>query len=129
MMKEICERNGGFRFKGGVKIEKSSEHKALLRIKEKMLANYYDLDKIKENMRTTVTKTSISIEQAFVQEKAAYEKQMENIFETLDQPIDFKVSDMLRGKCLFAGVDKINDCCDEILESLKKEKNKDLKLI
>jgi hypothetical protein len=48
MMKEICERNGGFRFKGGVKIKKRSEHKALMRIKEKMLANYYDLDKMKD---------------------------------------------------------------------------------
>jgi hypothetical protein len=54
---------------------------------------------------------------------------MENIFETLDQPIQFKVSDMLRGKCHFAGVSKINDCCHEILEILKKEENKDLKLI
>ncbi len=54
---------------------------------------------------------------------------MENIFKTLDQPIEFKVTDMLRGKCLFAAVDKINDCCFEIMESLKKEENKDLKLI
>jgi hypothetical protein len=51
MMKEICERNGGFRFKGGVKIKKRSEHKALLRIKEKMLSKHYDLDKMKEKMK------------------------------------------------------------------------------
>jgi hypothetical protein len=46
MMKDICQRNGGFKFKGGVKIKKRSEHKALLRIKEKMLTKYYDLDKM-----------------------------------------------------------------------------------
>lgn len=45
MMKDICSRNGGFQFKAGVKIKERKQHKAFLRIKEKMLAKYY-LDKL-----------------------------------------------------------------------------------
>jgi hypothetical protein len=54
---------------------------------------------------------------------------MNNIFSTWSKPIPFKVDDMLRGKCLFASVGKINKCCSDILEALKKEENKDLVVI
>jgi hypothetical protein len=51
------------------------------------------------------------------------------IFETWKQPIPFKVDDMLRGKCLFADISNINQCCTDILEVLKKEENLDLQVI
>lgn len=38
LMKAMCNKNNGYRFKAGVKIKDRSEVKALLRIKEKMLA-------------------------------------------------------------------------------------------
>ncbi len=51
------------------------------------------------------------------------------MFETWRKPIPFKVGDMLRGKCLFADISNINQCCTEILEVLRKEENQDLKVI
>jgi hypothetical protein len=54
---------------------------------------------------------------------------MEHIFETYKEPIPFKVDDMLRGKCLFADISNINQCCADILEALKKQENQDLKVI
>lgn len=50
MMKDICEKNGGFRFKGGVKIRERKQHKALIRIKEKMLGEFYK-KKLEEKMK------------------------------------------------------------------------------
>jgi hypothetical protein len=41
MMKDICYKNDGFRFKAGVKIKDKSQSKALTRIKEKMLSDIF----------------------------------------------------------------------------------------
>ena len=56
-----------------------------------------------------------------------YEGRMKEIFETYDQPIAFKVSDMLRGKCMFKNITKINQCCSEIINAIQKDK--EIKLI
>jgi hypothetical protein len=45
---------------------------------------------------------------------------MEHIFETYKESISFKVNDMLRGKCLFADISNINQCCTDILKALKE---------
>jgi hypothetical protein len=52
---------------------------------------------------------------------------MNEIFEKTEKPIAFKVSDMLRAKCMFIDVDKINACCSEIISAVEKDSN--LKLI
>ena len=36
---------------------------------------------------------------------------------------------MLRGKCLFADISNINQCCTDILKALEKKENQDLKVI
>jgi hypothetical protein len=36
---------------------------------------------------------------------------------------------MLKGSCRFADFDEVNQCCTDILEALKKEENKDIKII
>ena len=54
---------------------------------------------------------------------------MKDIYDNLKDPLYFKVSDMLRGKCAFAVVEKINQCCTDIKEALKTEKYRHLKLI
>lgn len=40
---------------------------------------------------------------------------MNKLYERSKEPIRFKVSDMLRGKCLFASVENINQCCSDII--------------
>lgn len=41
------------------------------------------------------------------------------MYNSLDKPIFFKVTDMLRGKCMFSGVDKINQCCTELKKAIE----------
>jgi len=41
IIKDICYKNDGFRFKSGVKIKDVKQTPALLRIKEKMLSKIY----------------------------------------------------------------------------------------
>ena len=52
------------------------------------------------------------------QEQKIYEEKMKKIFNTVNRPIQFKVSDMLRGKCMFTTIDKINRCCADILAAI-----------
>jgi hypothetical protein len=46
---------------------------------------------------------------------------MNEIFEKTEKPIEFKVSDMLRAKCMFIEVDKINACCSDIINAVEKD--------
>lgn len=41
IMKDICYKNDGFRFKAGLKIKDKTQSKALTRIKEKMLSDIF----------------------------------------------------------------------------------------
>jgi len=50
IIKKICYKNNGFRFKSGVKIRDMKQKSALLRIKEKMLSNIYQ-QKNKEKIK------------------------------------------------------------------------------
>lgn len=54
------------------------------------------------------------------QEYAEYQQKMKKIFSKTNEPIPFRVSDMLRGKCVFSSVEKINNCCQEIKDEIKK---------
>lgn len=47
-------------------------------------------------------------------EEAAYKKGMQSMYAKLTGKVDFKVSDLLRAKCMFASIDKINECCSEL---------------
>ena len=60
-------------------------------------------------------------------ELKAYEERMDEIFQSHSEPIQFKVSDMLRGKCMFIEAAKINQCCSDIIEAVSKDET--LKLI
>ena len=46
-------------------------------------------------------------------------EKMSSVIATYDKPIPFEVSDMLRGKCMFSDIHRINQCCTEILEEVK----------
>lgn len=72
MMKAICEKNGGFRFKAGVKLKDRKQHQAFLRIKEKMLDKH--LEQLNEKMKNMKFDDSLSVEKSILQEKAVYEK-------------------------------------------------------
>lgn len=93
-----------------------------------MLGEDYEA-RLNNRQKKKSMKDPISLEEAFFLERKLYENEITEIFETKNDPIDFKVDDMLRAKCLFSGVDKINECCQEILNTLNKQDNKDLKLI
>jgi hypothetical protein len=54
---------------------------------------------------------------------------MKEIYDNLKEPLYFKVSDMLRGKCAFAVVEKINQCCADIKSALETKQYSHLKLI
>ncbi len=70
-----------------------------------------------------------SLSEMVINERKEYEKKMKGLYDNLKEPLYFKVSDMLRGKCSFAVVEKINQCCTDIKKALKTEKYKHLKLI
>jgi len=123
IIKDICYKNDGFRFKSGVKIRDVKQKSALLRIKEKMLSNIYQ-QKLEEKLKQSKTKksgTKESIAETVRSELIKYEENMNSIFLTHEKPIDFKVSDMLRGKCMFMDVSKINKCCSDILNMISKD--------
>jgi hypothetical protein len=40
-MKDICDKNGGFHFKAGVKVKAKNQENSLLRVKEKMLKDIF----------------------------------------------------------------------------------------
>ena len=54
---------------------------------------------------------------------------MRDLYDNLKEPLYFKVSDMLRGKCAFSVIEKINQCCTDIKEALKTKQYSHLKLI
>jgi hypothetical protein len=56
----------------------------------------------------------LSLEEMVEDERKKYELKMKEIYDNLKEPLSFKVSDMLRGKCAFAFVEKINQCCADI---------------
>ncbi len=72
---------------------------------------------------------TLTISQLVKKQKKAYEQKISKIFEQLKTPIVFKVSDMLRGKCMFATVDKINKCCSDILKAQKRKQFKGFRVI
>jgi hypothetical protein len=63
------------------------------------------------------------------QEQNIFLQKMTKILHSVTQPIKFKITDMLRAKCMFTSIDKINNCCSEIIAAIKKEEGKGLKLI
>lgn len=115
-MKGICDKNGGYHFKAGVKIKQKSETKALLRIKEKILADIFDQKFKKSTMRE-----SDSLREMVAKELKEYEEKIAEIYEGLQKPLVFRVNDMLRAKCMFASVERINQCCSDIIETLTRE--------
>lgn len=54
---------------------------------------------------------------------------MRHLYDNLKEPLYFKVSNMLRGKCAFSVIEKINQCCADIKEALKTKQCSHLKLI
>lgn len=54
---------------------------------------------------------------------------MKKLYERVKEPIPFKVSDMLRGKCLFASVENINQCCSDIIEALSNDFSKTVRVV
>lgn len=123
LVKENCEKNDGYRLKMGVKIKERTQTKALVRIKEKMLADVFGSvekvesmlsSKIKPQDTSNRSKLLIHVEE----EKKVFEQKMNKVFDNLKKPLLFKVSDMLRGKCMFASVQKINHCCNDIKKQI-----------
>jgi hypothetical protein len=45
-MKDICDKNGGFHFKAGVKVKVKNMENSLLRVKEKMLKDIFGEQKL-----------------------------------------------------------------------------------
>lgn len=64
-----------------------------------MLANDFQ-----EKLKPTQDSQSSRLEERVAREKKEHEDRIKKIYIELDKPIPFKVSDMLRGKCMFASV-------------------------
>jgi hypothetical protein len=47
---------------------------------------------------------------------------MKKIFATINCPLPYKVSDLLRGKCVFTSIKKINKCCSDIRDFIENSK-------
>ena len=129
LVKENCEKNDGYRLKMGVKIKERTQTKALVRIKEKMLADVFGSvekvesmlsSKIKPQDTSNRSKLLIHVEE----EKKVFEQKMNKVFDNLKKPLLFKVSDMLRGKCMFASVQKINHCCNDIKKQITQSEGR-----
>jgi hypothetical protein len=54
---------------------------------------------------------------------------MKNIFSKAKESIPFMVSDLLRGKCVFTSVERINKCCQDIKNEISNRKDEGLRLI
>jgi hypothetical protein len=54
---------------------------------------------------------------------------MKNIFSKAKESIPFMVSDLLRGKCVFTSVERINKCCHDIKNEISNRKDEGLRLI
>jgi hypothetical protein len=54
---------------------------------------------------------------------------MKNIFSKAKESIPFMVSDLLRGKCVFTSVERINKCCQDIKNEIINRKDEGLRLI
>ena len=50
LVKDSCEDNDGYRLKMGVKIKERTQEKALVRIKEKMLADVFGAVKVEDKL-------------------------------------------------------------------------------
>lgn len=132
LVKENCEKNDGYRLKMGVKIKERTQTKALVRIKEKMLADVFGAVKVEDILSSKVSPeksaSSSRLSAHVEEEKKIFQQKMNKIFDNLEKPLQFKVSDMLRGKCMFASVQKINQCCGDIKRHIEESEGK-LKLI
>lgn len=104
IVKNVCEKYDGYRFKAGVKIKNRNQTKALVRIKEKMLADVYNQVELEGQLAVGESETEKTIGEQVAKQKNIFTQKMSKIFDTIDKPIPFKVSDMLRGKCLFNSI-------------------------
>lgn len=88
------------------------ETSAVERVKEKLLDKDFQKYSLEEELKADPHPTLASFAK---KEYHFYKKQMESMYDSMDEPIKFKVSDMLRGKCLFSNVSQINRACSKIV--------------
>lgn len=84
---------------------------------------------LSSSMKDSVLSQFIDFFSFTTQEYAEYERKMKKLFTQTDRPIPYKVSDLLRGKCVFTTVEKINKCCSDIKELIKKKESEGFRLI
>ena len=61
------------------------------------------------------------MESLFKVEAEFYEQNIKKTFAKMTQPIKFTISDLLRGKCYFAKIEDINECCKVLKERIRKD--------
>jgi hypothetical protein len=98
-----------------------------------MLAGTYQEVSLEQELSSSIKDSVLSQFIDFysftTQEYAEYEQKMKKLFSQADRPVPYKVSDLLRGKCVFTSLEKINKCCSDIKELIKKREGEGLRLI
>lgn len=98
-----------------------------------MLSNVYKEVELRQRLRSSIKEANKSSFIDFfsftAQEYSEYEQKMKRIFSKATGPIPFKVSDLLRGKCVFSSVERINKCCADIKEEVRRREGEGLRLI
>ena len=104
LTKEPCLKDGTG-YKSGVKVKDKNHHRAINRVKEKLLKKQFQKFPEKD----------IELTEFLSEEKDFYEKQLEEIYDQIEEDVEFTVSDMLRGKCMFEKVEHINQAAESII--------------
>lgn len=124
LIKDVCARTGS-NLTTGVKIKSMRKRRAIDRVKEKVL------DGISARHRAELqlnVNPNLSIDDYARQEYEEYRQQLNSIFLGLEESIEFGVDDLLRGRCMFASLDALNDCCQELKDEIPKRGYKLLSL-
>lgn len=112
-----CLENEGFAYKSNLKLKERSQQMPLLRVKEKLLK-----DKVGEMYKDKKydCKTINELRKAEVD----YLKEALNqVYSKMDK-VEFTVSDILRGKCMFNKIVNINDAAEDIIRKVKERASK-----
>lgn len=106
----------------GVKVKDKDHHRAIDRVIEKIIKKQFTKFTATNYEKGLAEGRTPTLDDYLKEEEVDYNSQMKNIYDQIREPIPFKVSDMLRGKCLFQTVPEINECASKLKEAISRQK-------
>ena len=104
-----------------MRLNTDQDEKGILRVKMDVLPGSYQAASLDGYVaEATKNHKRPTLEGLLGYEQSHYKDIMGETFHKVKGPVEFGVRDMMVGKCLFSGIDKINACADELKEVLSK---------